>query len=37
MHTDTQYFTKAVTELGRVRPVVTTQPIYNAKGIKIIE
>lgn len=37
MHTDTEYFTKAVTELGRVRPVVTTQPIYNAKGIKIID
>lgn len=37
MHTDTQYFTKAVTELGEVRSVVTTQPIYNAKGIKIVE
>ena len=37
MQTDTQHFTRAVLELGSLRQVVTTQPIYNAKGIKIIE
>lgn len=37
MQTDPQHFTKAVTEFGNVRPVVTTEPIFNAKGIKIIE
>jgi hypothetical protein len=35
--TDPQYFTQAVTELGSVRQVLTTQPIYNAKGIKIVD
>jgi hypothetical protein len=37
MQTDPQHFTRAVLELGRHRQVVTTQPIYNARGIKIIE
>ena len=37
MQTDTQYFTRAVLELGQLRQVVTTQPIYNERGIKIIE
>ncbi len=35
--TDPSHFTQAVTEFGSVRPVVTTQAIYNAKGVKIIE
>lgn len=35
--TDPQHFTKAVTELGEKRPVVTTQAIFNDRGIKIIE
>ncbi len=34
---DTQYFTKAVAELGEKRPVVTNRAIFNAQGIKIIE
>ncbi|MEK9803701.1 MAG: HD domain-containing phosphohydrolase, partial [Curvibacter sp.] len=37
MQTDTQHFTRAVLELGSLRQVVTTQPIYNTKGIKILE
>lgn len=37
MQTDPQHFTRAVLELGQLRQVVTTQPIYNARGIKIIE
>lgn len=37
MQTDPQHFTRAVLELGKLRQVVTTQPIYNARGIKIIE
>lgn len=35
--TDPKHFTKAVTELGEKRPVVTTQAIFNEGGIKIIE
>lgn len=31
------HFTKAVTELGEKRPVVTTQAIFNDRGIKIVE
>ena len=37
MQTDPQHFTQAVVEFGSQRPVVTTQPIYNAKGVKIID
>ncbi len=37
MQTDPQHFTRAVLELGQLRQVVTTQAIYNARGIKIIE
>lgn len=37
MQTDPQHFTKAVTKFGSLRPVVTTQAIFNAKGIKIID
>lgn len=36
-NTDPQFFTKAVTELGELRPVVTTRAIFNANGIKIVE
>lgn len=36
-NTDPKHFTKAVTELGEKRPVVTTQAIFNERGIKIIE
>jgi HD-GYP domain-containing protein (c-di-GMP phosphodiesterase class II) len=35
--TDPAYFTKAVTQLGEMRPVVTTQAIFNELGVKIIE
>jgi hypothetical protein len=35
--TDPRHFTKAVTELGELRPVVTAQAIFNDKGAKIIE
>jgi len=35
--TDPKHFTKAVTELGEKRPVVTTQAIFNDRGVKIIE
>ncbi|WP_296445170.1 hypothetical protein [Rhodoferax sp. UBA5149] len=35
--TDPQHFTKAVTELGEKRPVVTTQAIFNDRGVKILE
>ena len=31
------YFTKAVTELGEKRPVVTTEAIFNDRGVKILE
>ena len=34
---DPQHFTKAVTELGEIRPVVTTCAIFNDKGVKIVE
>ncbi len=34
---DPQHFTKAVTELGEIRPVLTTSAIFNDKGVKIIE
>lgn len=34
---DPIHFTKAVTELGEKRPVVTTQAIFNDRGIKIVE
>lgn len=37
METDPKHFTKAVTELGEKRPVLTTQAIFNDRGIKIIE
>lgn len=36
-HTDPKHFTKAVTDLGSLRPVVTTSAIFNTTGIKIIE
>lgn len=35
--TDPKHFTKAVTDLGEKRPVVTTQAIFNEAGIKILE
>jgi putative nucleotidyltransferase with HDIG domain len=35
--TDPQFFTKAVTELGELRPVVTTRAIFNSSGVKIVE
>ncbi|MGQ0709250.1 MAG: HD-GYP domain-containing protein [Rhodoferax sp.] len=34
---DTQHFTRAVTELGERRPVVTTQAIFNERGVKVLE
>ncbi len=34
---DPQHFTKAVTELGEIRPVLTTRAIFNDKGVKVIE
>jgi HD-GYP domain-containing protein (c-di-GMP phosphodiesterase class II) len=37
LHTNPQHFTKAVTELGEKRPVVTTTAIFNEKGVKIVE
>lgn len=37
MDADQKYFTKAVTELGEKCPVLTTQAIFNDRGIKIIE
>lgn len=35
--TDPKYFTQAVTEFGEKRPVLTTQTIFNDRGIKILE
>jgi HD-GYP domain-containing protein (c-di-GMP phosphodiesterase class II) len=35
--TDPQHFTKAVTELGETRPVMTTSAIFNEQGVKIVE
>ena len=35
--TDPKYFTKAVTELGEKCQVLTTQAIFNDRGIKILE
>lgn len=35
--TDPKHFTKAVTELGEKRPVLTTQAIFNDRGVKILE
>ena len=35
--TDPQHFTRAVAELGEVRPVLTHCAIFNSQGIKIIE
>jgi hypothetical protein len=35
--TDPRHFTKAVTELGAVRPVVVTHPIISTKGVKIVD
>jgi hypothetical protein len=32
--TDPKHFTKAVTELGEKRPVVTTQAIFNDRGAR---
>lgn len=37
LETDPKHFTKAVTELGEKRPVLTTQAIFNDRGIKILE
>lgn len=34
---DAQHFTKAVTELGETRPVLTTSAIFNEQGVKIVE
>lgn len=34
---DPKHFAQAVTELGRLHSVVTTQAIFNAKGIKLVE
>lgn len=34
---DSQHFTEAVVKLGNSRPVVASQPIFNAQGIKIVE
>jgi hypothetical protein len=34
---DRRHFTKAVTEFGEKRPVVTTRAIFNARGTKIVE
>lgn len=34
---DPIHFTKAVTELGEQRPVVTTQAVFNERGVKVIE
>lgn len=34
---DTSHFTKAVTELGEKCPVVTTEAIFNDRGVKILE
>lgn len=35
--TDPKHFTRAVTDLGEKRPVVTTQTIFNNHGIKLLE
>ncbi|MBA3057970.1 MAG: HD domain-containing protein [Gammaproteobacteria bacterium] len=37
IETDPKHFIKAVTELGEKRPVLTTQAIFNDRGVKIIE
>ena len=37
METDPKHFTRAVTELGEKRPVLTTQAIFNDRGVKILE
>jgi HD-GYP domain-containing protein (c-di-GMP phosphodiesterase class II) len=34
---DRQHFTRAVTELGERRPVITTRAILNTKGSKVVE
>lgn len=34
---DSQHFTEAVVKLGTTRPVVASQPIFNAQGIKVME
>ena len=34
---ESDHFTKAVTELGEKRPVVTTEAIFNDRGIKVLE
>lgn len=34
---ESQHFTQAVVELGTRRPVVASQAIYNAQGVKIVE
>jgi hypothetical protein len=34
---DSHHFTKAVTELGEKRPVVTTEAIFNDRGIKVLD
>ena len=34
--TDRRHFTKAVTEFGEKRPILTTQVIFNDRGIKIL-
>lgn len=36
-NSDPKFFTQAVTALGEMRPVVTTQAIFNRNGIKIVE
>lgn len=36
-NSDPKFFTQAVTALGEMRPVVTTQAIFNSNGIKIVE
>lgn len=34
---ETHHFTKAVTELGEKRPVVTTEAIFNDRGVKVLD
>lgn len=34
---ESHHFTKAITELGEKRPVITTEAIFNDRGVKVLE
>jgi hypothetical protein len=34
---DSRHFTKAITELGEKRPVMTTEAIFNDRGVKVLD